>query len=123
VGAGLRLPLLFGLQGLALLGVAVGPWPVAALATLLFGAIGGAMTLEKAVVVLEWFGAKNFGARSGFVASFALIARAAAPLGTEVLRASAGDYAGAFCVLAVVLCSGAVFVVAANKERCAKENH
>jgi cyanate permease len=121
VGTGLRLPLLFVVQGIALLGIAVAPWPVAALATLLFGAVGGSMTLEKAVVVLEWFGAQNFGTRSGFVASLALVARAAAPLGAELLREFTGNYAGAFCVLALVLVSGAVFTVAANAERTAAE--
>jgi MFS family permease len=60
----IRLPSLLVLQGGALIGIAVLTGPTLAVAVMTFGAAAGVMTLERAAVVIEWFGRESFGARS-----------------------------------------------------------
>jgi hypothetical protein len=114
----LRLPLLFVVQAVALGAIAVGSGPALAAAIFFFGAANGTMTLERAAVVVEWFGRDSFGARSGQMASLAGLARAAAPFGVELLH-GATSYAGVFGLLAVVLASGGAAACAANRVRAA----
>lgn len=112
----LRLPLLFFVQAGALAGIAALSGPALALAVLVFGAAGGMMTIERATVVVEWFGRDSFGARSGHIASIGLLARAAAPFAVEVLHGTT-SYSGVFLGLAVGLGAGGVVIAAANRMR------
>lgn len=111
-----RLPLLFLVQAGALSVVALGSGSLVHAAILLFGAAGGAMTLERASVTLEWFGRDDFGTRSGRIASIAFVARAASPFGVELLHGT-GSYAGAFAMLAASAGGGALAIVFANRFR------
>ena len=110
----LRLPLLFVLQAGALIGIAVGSRPLLGPAVFVFGAVGGTMTLERASVVLEWFGRESFGTRSGHIASIAFLARAASPYTVEVLHGTTG-YAGVLGVLALGLAGGSVVMSFASR--------
>lgn len=105
VPVGVRLPLLLMLQGLALLGIAVLSGPALVVAVIGFGATAGAMTLERAAVVIECFGRDSFGSGSGQLASGALFARAGAPLAVELLLNSV-SYASVLALLAVCLFVG-----------------
>jgi MFS family permease len=105
----IRLPSLLVVQGAALVGIAVLGGPALVLAVMAFGAAAGVMTLERAAVVIEWFGRESFGAGNGRLASGALFARAAAPLAVELLH-GLFSYAGVFGLLAVCLSSGSVLI-------------
>jgi predicted MFS family arabinose efflux permease len=111
-----RLPSLLVVQAGALIGIAVLTGPALAVAIMTFGAAAGVMTLERAAVVIEWFGRESFGARSGQLASSSLFARAAAPFAVELVRGSL-DYARALGVLAVCLTLGSALLVAATRAR------
>jgi hypothetical protein len=78
--------------------------------------------LEKAVVVLQWCGADNYGTHSGFVSVFALVARAAAPIAAEALQGTLGSFAKAFIVLAVGVAAGSVLVLAASRVRMGRDD-
>ncbi|MFO0612105.1 MAG: hypothetical protein U0414_05945 [Polyangiaceae bacterium] len=112
----LRLPAVFLLQALALVLVVSGSAPLLVGAVVLFGAAAGAMTLERAAIVIEWFGARDFGARSGAFATLALLARAVAPYGVQVLGAAISPRR-ALLVLAGVLVLGAFFAVGGDRMR------
>jgi predicted MFS family arabinose efflux permease len=114
----IRLPLLLFVQAAALAAIAVGSGPALAVAIFFFGAANGIVTLERAAVVVEWFGRESFGARSGQIASLAWLARAAAPFSVELLHGTT-RYAGVFGLLAVVLASGGAAACAANRLRAA----
>jgi hypothetical protein len=118
VRADMRLPLLFVVQAGALAAMAVASGPALALGVFVFGAANGMTTLDRASVVLEWFGQSSFGARSGQIASFALLARAAAPVSVEALHDTT-PYAGVFALLAVALVLAGVLALAASRVRCA----
>ena len=111
-----RLPATFVVQAAALVGIAVASGPALAAALFVFGAANGMMTLERASVVVEWFGRERFGARSGDVASVALLARAAAPLLVEVLRGAA-SYAAVLVAIAIALAGGGAAVRIADRAR------
>jgi MFS family permease len=110
----IRLPSLLVVQAGALIGIAVLTGPALAVAIMTFGAAAGVMTLERAAVVIEWFGRESFGARSGQLASSSLFARAAAPFAVELVRGSLG-YARALGVLAVCLTLGSALLIAATR--------
>jgi len=112
----LRLPALFVVQAGALVGLAVASGPALWLAVFCFGAAGGIMTLERATVVLEWFGRDSFGARSGHIASIAFLARAGSPFAVELLHGTT-SYAGVFGLLALALVGGGVVVGVAHRLR------
>lgn len=79
VGARARLPLLLGVQSVALVAVLVRSPAVAIIAALSVGAANGLVTLERAVVVAESFGVAHYGDVSGRITTFSQLARAAAP--------------------------------------------
>lgn len=112
----IRLPSLLVIQAGALIGIAVLTGPALVIAVMTFGAAAGVMTLERAAVVLEWFGRESFGARSGQLAAGSLFARAAAPFAIELVRGSLG-YARALGVLAVCLAIGSALLVVATRAR------
>jgi hypothetical protein len=112
----IRLPSLLAVQGAALVGIAVSTGPALVVAVLAFGAAGGVMTLERAAVVIEWFGRESFGERSGQLASSSLLARATAPFAIELLRGSLG-YTRALGVLAAGLGLGSALLAVATRSR------
>jgi hypothetical protein len=84
---GVRLPLLFAVQATALVAIGLCPSGAEPAATIVFGAVGGAMTLERAAVPLEWFGPENYGTRADHMAAIALPARAASRYVVELCTA------------------------------------
>lgn len=114
IGPRARLPLLLGVQAVALLAVLVrAPW-VATIAVLLVGAANGLITLERAVVVAEAFGVERYGDVSGRIATFAQVARAAGPILVGLVSVTS-SYGVAFVGLAGVTATSAVIVWAAGR--------
>jgi predicted MFS family arabinose efflux permease len=111
-----RLPALLVIQAGALIGISFLTGPPLVVAVMIFGAAAGVMTLERASVVIEWFGRERFGAESGQLASSSLFARAAAPFAIELVRGRLG-YAHALGVLAVCLLIGSALFVGAIRAR------
>lgn len=113
IGARARLPLLLGLQAVALLAVFVRAPSVATVAVLLVGAANGLITLERAVVIAESFGVERYGDVSGRIATFAQLARAGAPILVGLVSV-ASSYRVAFVALAGVLATSLVISWAAR---------
>lgn len=109
LGTEVRLPALLVIQGLALVGMASFDGPALVGAVVTFGASAGVMTLERATVVIEWFGRESFGAGSGQLASSALFARAGAPFAIELMHGSF-SYAAVLGWLAVCVWLGSVLI-------------
>jgi MFS family permease len=116
VATEVRLPLLFVLQGVALAAVALLSGPVLILAVVTFGATAGVMTLERAAVVLEWFGRDAFSTASGQLATATLFARAAAPFAVEVMHGNL-NYATVLQILSLGVLIGGVVVGLAIRSR------
>ena len=112
----IRLPMLLMVQGIALVAIAVFSGPALVVAVMAFGAAAGVMTLERAAVVIEWFGRASFGTSNGQLASGALFARACAPFAVELLH-GAFSYAGVFGLLAVCLLLGSALIGVATRVR------
>jgi MFS family permease len=110
----IRLPSLLVVQACALVGVAVLTGPALVVAVMTFGAAAGAMTLERAAVVIEWFGRESFGAANGQLASSSLFARAGAPFAVELLHGTF-SYAGVLGLLAVCLMVGSGLIGLATR--------
>jgi len=101
-----RVPLEFWLQAVTLSLIAFSGGTLRLLAVLVFGAVGGAMTLERATVTAKWFGADRFGRVSGEIASVGLVGRAAAPIVVELVSSRWGYH--------VMLAGTAVMLAAAG---------
>lgn len=106
VGGNVFLPVLLAVQAAALLGVVLAHGKLATICILLFGAANGITTLERAAVLVEWYGRETFGAHQGRQAAAAGTARAIAPFLVEAGHLSA-SYAALFGLLCVVLALGA----------------
>jgi MFS family permease len=106
VGGAAFLPLLLGAQAVALLGVVVLDGGAAQACVLVFGAASGMMTLERATIILDWYGRATFGAHQGRLAAATSAARAASPFVVEAGHHFA-SYAAVFGLLAVLLALGA----------------
>jgi MFS family permease len=106
VGARGFLPLLLAIQAVALVGVVVASRTPATLCVLVLGAASGMMTLERATVLIEWYGRTTFGARQGNLAAATSTARALSPFVVEAGHHVA-SYAAVFGVLALALGVGA----------------
>jgi hypothetical protein len=91
-----------------------GPALVVGLVT--FGAAAGVMTLERATVVVEWFGRESFGTANGRLASGTLLARAGAPLAVELMHGGK-SYASVLEILALCPLTGSALVVLALRKR------
>lgn len=113
VVARVRLPALFAIQAAAALTIASAERPLLQAAIVVFGMAAGTMTLERAAVLLTWFGPEGFGARSGRIASATAVARASSPYAVELLRSSVG-YPTAFRVLALTIAAGGAVAFAAG---------
>ncbi len=112
----IRLPWLLIVQSTALFALAVLSGPALIVAVITFGAAGGAMTLERATVVVELFGRESFGSAHGRLASGALFARAAAPFAVELLHATL-SYAVVLGWLAICLLAGSAIIGVALRAR------
>ena len=108
VGARARLPLLLGLQAIALVGVLGRDHAVVTVAVVLLGAANGLLTLERAVVIAESFGTLQYGAASGRIAMFANATRAAGPVIVGLVETATSSYAIAFLGLAAMTTLAAV---------------
>lgn len=108
VGARARLPLLLGLQAVALVGVLGQDHAVVTVAALLLGAANGLLTLERAVVIADSFGTEQYGSVSGRIASFANATRAAGPVTVGLMKMAASSYTLAFLGLAAMTTLAAV---------------
>ncbi len=116
-----RLPALFAIQAIAAAMIASAERPVLQIAIMIFGMAAGTMTLERAAVLLSWFGADGFGARSGRIAAATAIARASSPYAVELLRGAFG-YPAAFRLLSLAI-AAAGFVAFAAGRLAASEKH
>ena len=112
--------MLLVVQALALLGVVLGGGALAAASVLLFGAASGMMTLERALVLVEWYGRTTFGTRQGRLSSATGVARAVAPFIVEAGH-HVVSYRVVFGVLALTFVAGAYASVAAARARAAEE--
>jgi len=102
-------------QAMAVALVAVGPAGLVVPSVLAFGALSGMLTLERATVVVQWFGAERFGTISGGVSRYTLVARAAAPTVMATIAAAA-SLRDAFLLVAGTLLAGAIaFAMAAMR--------
>lgn len=106
VGGPWFLPLLLALQAAALAGVVLTDGALATTCVLVFGAASGMMTLERATIVVEWYGRTTFGAHQGRLAAATSTARAVSPFVVEAGHHVA-SYTVVFGALAVVLALGA----------------
>lgn len=113
-----RLPLLLAAQGLALLAVSLGSVHVALPSILAFGAINGALTLERPAVLLARLGDTGFGAANGRLGQALFFAKAVAPFGVEAFHAHV-TYTQLFCGLSGVLVLASGVSVAASLTRMA----
>ena len=116
VGPAGFLPLLLGIQAVALLGVVVGRGTPATACVLILGAASGMMTLERATVLVEWYGREAFGAHQGRLGSATSAARAASPFVVEAAHHVA-SYATVFGLLSVMLAAGALICTGAARIR------
>jgi hypothetical protein len=112
----IRLPSLLVIQACALVGIAVLTGPALIVAVMLFGAAAGVMTLERAAVVIEWFGRESFGTGNGQLASSSLLARAGAPFAIELLHGTF-SYGGVLGLLAACLMVGSALIAFATRAR------
>lgn len=106
VGGGSFLSLLLFVQATALVGIAVASGALATACILAFGAANGMMTLERATVLVEWYGRATFGAHQGRLAALTGTARAISPFAVETGHYVA-SYALVFLLLCLVLALGA----------------
>lgn len=106
VGGALFLPLLLAAQAASLVGVVTFDGGAATACILLFGASNGMMTLERAAVLVDWYGRASFGAHQGRLAAATSTARAVSPFVVEAGHHFA-SYAVVFGLLGVVLALGA----------------
>jgi MFS family permease len=112
-----RLPALLVIQAGAVLGIATLTGPPRVACVMAFGAAAGVMTLERAAVVIEWFGRASFGAGSGQLAASCSFARASAPFAIELLHGSF-SYAVVLGILsACLLVSGGLIGLATRAQR------
>jgi MFS family permease len=115
---GWRLPINFCVQACALLLVALGGGALQIAGVIVLGALSGAMTLERAVVTVRWYGVRRFGAASGALAAGGLIGRALAPFTIELLRGAVG-YDVALAGTALLLAGAGLAFATADRDRYA----
>jgi MFS family permease len=106
VGGAAFLPLLLGAQAVALFGVIVFDGAAATVCVLVFGAASGMMTLERATILVDWYGRTTFGAHQGRLAAATNTARAVSPFVVEAGH-HVTSYATVFGLLGGVLVIGA----------------
>lgn len=116
VGSARFLPLLLLAQATTLVGVVSANGTIATACILAFGAASGMMTLERATILVEWYGRATFGAHQGRLTAATSTARAVSPFVVEVAHRFA-SYAVVFSLLCIVLVLGAWACRAAAVQR------
>lgn len=116
IGGAAFLPALLAVQGVALFGAVAASGPITTGCVLVFGAASGMMTLERATVLVEWYGGATFGARQGRLGAATSTARAVSPFLVEAGHRIA-TYAAMFAVLGLVLVLSAATCAAAARAR------
>jgi MFS family permease len=111
-----RVPALLVTQACALVGIAVLSGVPLVVSVMTFGAAAGVMTLERAAIVIEWFGRDSFGAGSGQLASSSLFARAGAPFAIELLNGTF-SYPAVLGLLATCLLVSSALLGLATRSR------
>jgi hypothetical protein len=106
VGSAAFLPWLLVAQAVALLGLVVAGGVTAMICVVVLGAASGIVTLERAAVLIDWYGRDSFGAHQGRVSAATNTARALSPFVVEAAH-QAASYAAVFGALAAVLVIGA----------------
>ncbi len=106
-----RLGAIAAMQAISLTAIGAGPGLVSILAFVGYGAANGIWTVERASVLAERVDARHYGAASGTIGSYALVARAAAPIALAVVPEHIGAGA-AYLVLSGLLlaAAGSLFV-------------
>ena len=107
----------WGVQATALLGMALGTGAAGTVAVLLFGAANGMMTLERASVLVGWYGRDGFGAHNGRITAVS-VSKAAAPSSSSC--STRRSYGAVFAALAVVVAMGTGCSVWAGRARRAE---
>jgi len=113
---GWRVPMNFMLQAVGLMLVAFAGGALQITGVIVLGAMSGALTLERAVVTVRWYGVGRFGAASGALAAGSLIGRALAPLTIELLRSVVG-YDVALGLAALLLAGAGLAFATADRDR------
>jgi predicted MFS family arabinose efflux permease len=86
-------------------------------AVILWGASNGMVTLVRALIVAEWFGREHYASINGYVSSWALFGRAAAPLLVSLVYHQAHSYTPALLTLAGLLTVSCVLILYAEHLR------
>lgn len=116
IGGASFLPLLLATQAAALFGIVMADGAAATACVLVFGAANGMMTLERATVLVEWYGRATFGAYQGRLGAVTSTARAVSPFVVEAGHRFA-SYSVVFALLAGALALGAWACVSAARLR------
>ncbi len=116
VSDGWRLPVNFAVQACALLLVAFSGGALQIAGVIVLGAMSGAITLERAVVTVRWYGASRFGAASGSLAAGSLVGRALAPIAIELVHTVVG-YDLALGGTAMLLAGAGLAFATADRDR------
>ena len=106
-------------QAVALAGIVALSGAAAAACILVFGAASGTMTLERANLLVEWYGRSDFGAHQGRLAAATSTTRAIAPFVVEAGHLVT-SYAVVFGALAFVLVLAAATCRSAARMRAAE---
>lgn len=111
----------FALQGAAVLLLLGAPSVPRLIAfVVLYGMANGMVTLTRATVVAELYGAAHYGTINGIMSFWVTLARAAGPTAVALLYTAAGGYEPAWAVLAVVAGAG-TWAYLAGEQRSAHE--
>jgi hypothetical protein len=106
IGGASFLPLLLATQAVALVAVVVVDGTAATTCVFVFGAASGIVTLERATVLVAWYGPATFGAYQGRLGAATSTARAISPFVAEAGHHVA-SYATVFAIFGGVLALGA----------------
>jgi MFS family permease len=103
---------LMGMQALALVVLALAPTEAGALVYVaLFGAGSGTMTIMRAALLAERYGAANYGSIQGAVSFVLTGAKTLGPLGAGLLAAALGGYPALLLMLAALSGTGLLTVL------------
>jgi predicted MFS family arabinose efflux permease len=87
---------------------------------ILWGASNGMVTLVRATIIADWFGREHYASIGGYVSSWSLIGRAAAPLMISLVYHQAHSYTPALLMLAGLLTVSCVLILYAERLRSPK---
>ena len=84
---------------------------------ILWGASNGMVTLVRATIVADWFGREHYASIGGYISSWALLGRAAAPLAVSLVYSQAHSYAPALLMLVGLLLISCALILYAERLR------